>query len=298
MAELNAVAVTGGKGGAGKSTIAVNLAALLSDIGYRVLLVDADVDNPNDYIYLGMERREAGRIVIRTPAIDQSLCDGCLECVRICPTHALLGKKGNVPLFFEDSCLGCSLCAEICPRKAIKEGKKEIGTLYDGESGKIRMISAAIRPGEARSPLIAHNLVRFFRQIDKNQFDKIIIDTCPGVANPVMQALRLADHALIVTEPTPSGLHDLRRVAELASHFRLPKAVCINKWDLNVPMSSEIEGFCKEQEIPVVGKIPYDVMVSRALVARQILLEYAPQSAVAQEIRQMWEQLQKLVPEM
>ncbi|PNV78618.1 MAG: hypothetical protein C0200_00160 [Thermoproteota archaeon] len=212
MAELNAVAVTGGKGGAGKSTIAVNLAALLSDIGYRVLLVDADVDNPNDYIYLGMERREAGRIVIRTPAIDQSLCDGCLECVRICPTHALLGKKGNVPLFFEDSCLGCSLCAEICPRKAIKEGKKEIGTLYDGESGKIKMISAAIRPGEARSPLIAHNLVRFFRQIDKNQFDKIIIDTCPGVANPVMQALRLADHALIVTEPTPLGRHDMEAI--------------------------------------------------------------------------------------
>ncbi|MGC8932354.1 MAG: P-loop NTPase [Candidatus Methanodesulfokora sp.] len=265
MAELNAVAVTGGKGGAGKSTIAVNLAALLSDIGYRVLLVDADVDNPNDYIYLGMERREAGRIVIRTPAIDQSLCDGCLECVRICPTHALLGKKGNVPLFFEDSCLGCSLCAEICPRKAIKEGKKEIGTLYDGESGKIKMISAAIRPGEARSPLIAHNLVRFFRQIDKNQFDKIIIDTCPGVANPVMQALRLADHALIVTEPTPLGLNTMKLSLKAIEKLNMSFDIVINRADVPSGITEAIEEDAAKRGARIF-RIPYDEEIIEAAV--------------------------------
>jgi len=265
LAELNAVAVTGGKGGAGKSTIAVNLAALLSDIGYRVLLVDADVDNPNDYIYLGMERREAGRIVIRTPAIDQSLCDGCLECVRICPTHALLGKKGNVPLFFEDSCLGCSLCAEICPRKAIKEGKKEIGTLYDGESGKIKMISAAIRPGEARSPLIAHNLVRFFRQIDKNQFDKIIIDTCPGVANPVMQALRLADHALIVTEPTPLGLNTMKLSLKAIEKLNMSFDIVINRADVPSGITEAIEEDAAKRGARIF-RIPYDEEIIEAAV--------------------------------
>jgi MinD superfamily P-loop ATPase len=265
LAELNAVAVTGGKGGAGKSTIAVNLAALLSDIGYRVLLVDADVDNPNDYIYLGMERREAGRIVIRTPAIDQSLCDGCLECVRICPTHALLGKKGNVPLFFEDSCLGCSLCAEICPRKAIKEGKKEIGTLYDGESGKIRMISAAIRPGEARSPLIAHNLVRFFRQIDKNQFDKIIIDTCPGVANPVIQALRLADHALIVTEPTPLGLNTMKLSLKAIEKLNMSFDIVINRADVPSGITEAIEEDAAKRGARIF-RIPYDEEIIEAAV--------------------------------
>jgi len=265
LSELRAVAVTGGKGGAGKSTVAVNLAALLADIGYKVLLVDADVDNPNDHIYLGMERRKAGDIVIKTPVIDQNLCDGCLECVRICPTHALLGRKGSVPLFFEDSCLGCSLCAEICPKKAIKDGKKEIGTLYDGESDRIRIISAAIKPGEARSPLVAYSLVKFFKQIDKNQFDRIIIDTCPGVANPVMQALRLAEHALIVTEPTPLGLNTMKLSFKAMEKLGMSFDIVINRANVPSGVTKIIEEEATKRGIKVF-RIPYDEAVIEAAV--------------------------------
>lgn len=265
MAELKAVAVTGGKGGAGKSTIAVNLAALLSNMNYKVLLVDADVDNPNDYIYLGMKRREAGKVEIRTPLIDPSLCDGCIECVRICPTHALLGRKGSIPLFFEDSCLGCSLCAEKCPKKAIKDGKKEIGALYEGESDNIKMISAAIKPGEARSPLVAHSLVRFFNQIDKNQFDKIIIDTCPGVANPVIQALRLSEHALIVTEPTILGLNTMKLSFRAMEKLDLSFDVVINRADVPSGMTKAIEEEAERRGARIF-RIPYDDRIIEAAV--------------------------------
>lgn len=265
MAELRTVAVTGGKGGAGKSTVAVNLAALLSDMNRRVLLVDADVDNPNDHIYLGIERREAGKVEIKTPDIDPGLCDGCLECVKICPTHALLGRRGNVPIFFEDSCLGCSLCAEVCPRRAIREGKREIGTLYDGESGGIRVISAAIRPGEARSPLVARSLVRFFSQIDKNQFDKIIIDTCPGVANPVIQALRLAEHALIVTEPTPLGLHTMKLSFKAMEKLNMSFDIVMNRADVPGEIARAIEEESSRRGARLF-RIPYDEAVIEAAV--------------------------------
>lgn len=284
--------VISGKGGTGKTT----LTACLSALDGPKVIADGDVDAADLFILLKPEMRlsrefKAGQVAF----VDAELCSRCGTCRELCRFEAISENYQVQPT----DCEGCGVCARVCPEKAVSMRERISGQWYVSSTRFGPFVHARLHPGEENSgKLVA--LVRHQARVlaEEQGIPWLLVDGPPGIGCPVISAMAAGGAVLIVTEPTPSGLHDLRRVAELASHFRLPKAVCINKWDLNVPMSSEIEGFCKEQEIPVVGKIPYDVIVSRALVARQILLEYAPQSAVAQEIRQMWEQLQKLVPEM
>ncbi len=264
--KLKVLAVTGGKGGVGKSTIATNIAILLLDAGKKVLLVDADVDNPNDHIYLGIQRNKVADIELFTPEVDGTMCNGCLACVDICPTHALLGRRGLPPLLFKDSCLGCELCKEVCPRDAIRDGKKIVGTLYEGSSGGLKMISAAIKPGEERSPLVAHRLVRFYRKITSSEgFDYVVVDTAPGVANPVIQALRLADHALLITEPTPFGLNTMRLSFKVLRKVGLGFDVVINRSDIPSSLAEKVEKEARSQGARVF-KIPYQDEVIRSSV--------------------------------
>ncbi len=283
--------VISGKGGTGKTTFTACLSAL---DGPKVI-ADADVDAADLFILLKPDIRlsrefKAGQVAV----IDAELCLRCGTCRELCRFEAISEDYQVQPT----DCEGCGVCASVCPEKAVSMRERISGEWYVSSTRFGPFVHARLHPGEENSgKLVA--LVRHQARVlaEEQGIPWLLVDGPPGIGCPVISAMAAGGAVLIVTEPTPSGLHDLRRVAELASHFRLPKAVCINKWDLNLPLSSEIEGFCKEQEISLVGKIPYDVIVSRALVARQILLEYSPQSAVAQEIIRMWEQLQDLVPE-
>lgn len=283
--------VVSGKGGTGKTTLTACLSALN---GHKVI-ADADVDAADLFILLKPEIHfsrafKAGQVAV----IDTELCSRCGACKELCRFEAI-SETYQVQSI---DCEGCGVCGRICPEKAISFQERISGEWYMSHTRFGPFVHARLSPGEENSgKLVA--LVRHQARLlaEEQGIPWLLVDGPPGIGCPVISAMAGTGAALIVTEPTPSGLHDLRRVAELASHFRLPTAACINKWDLNVCMTAQIEDFCKEKGIIVVARIPYDVRVSLAVVARQILVEYAPQSPVAQEITKMWERLGDLVPE-
>lgn len=283
--------VVSGKGGTGKTTLTACLAALDGD----KVIADADVDAPDLFILLKPEIRfsrefRAGQVAV----INNEACSRCGACKELCRFEAISETYEVQPM----DCEGCGVCVRICPERAVSFRERISGEWYVSNTRFGPFIHARLFPGQENSgKLVA--LVRHQARVlaEEQGIPWLLIDGPPGIGCPVISAMAGGGAVLIVTEPTPSGLHDLRRVTELASHFRLPKAACINKWDLNLQMTEQIEAFCKEQEISLVGRIPYDVSFSRALVARKTFLEYAPQSPVSQEIRQIWRRLQDLVPE-
>ncbi len=283
--------VVSGKGGTGKTTLTACLAAL---DGQKVI-ADGDVDAADLFILLKPEirlRREfkAGYVAF----INRETCSRCGACAERCRFEAISEVYEVVPT----ECEGCGVCARVCPEQAISLQERICGEWYVSETRFGPFVHARLSPGQENSGKLVALVLHQARVLAEEQgIPWLLVDGPPGIGCPVISAMAGAGAVLIVTEPTPSGLHDLRRVAELASHFLLPRAGCINKWDLNPHMTAEIEGFCKDQGIPIVGRIPYDVTVSRSLVARQILQEWAPESAVAREIREMWERLQAFVPE-
>lgn len=283
--------IVSGKGGTGKTTIAACLAAMEQS----KVMADADVDAADLFILLEPEtlmRREfrGGQVA----AIQEELCSQCGRCREVCRFEAISEQYEVQP----SECEGCGVCARVCPTEAITLVGRSSGEWYVSRTRFGPFVHARLHPGEENSgKLVA--LVRHQARVlaEEEGIPWVIVDGPPGIGCPVISAMAGAGAVLMVTEPTPSGLHDLRRVAELASHFRLVRAVCINKWDLNPYVTAEIERFCQDQEIPVVGKIPYDVVVSKALVARKVLIEWAPESRVAGEIKELWERVRPLVPE-
>jgi MinD superfamily P-loop ATPase len=283
--------VVSGKGGTGKTT----LTACLSALDGAKVIADVDVDAADLFILLKPEMRfnrefKAGQVAV----IDAELCSRCGTCRELCRFEAISENYQVQPT----DCEGCGVCARVCPEKAVSLRERISGEWYVSGTRFGPFVHARLHPGEENSgKLVA--LVRHQARVlaEEQGIPWLLVDGPPGIGCPVISAMAGGGAVLIVTEPTPSGLHDLRRVAELASHFRLVRAVCINKWDLNPQITLEIERFCQDQDIPLVGKITYDVVVSRALVARRILLEWAPESQPAKDIRRMWEQLHPLVPE-
>lgn len=283
--------IVSGKGGTGKTTIAASLAAL---DGEKVI-VDADVDASDLFLLLKprvqMEREfKSGRIAV----IDPKACEGCGQCRELCRFEAITEVFSVDP--FE--CQGCGVCASICPVQAISMEEKKAGVWYVSETSFGPLVHARLTPGEENSgKLVA--LVRHQGRVlaEEGGREWLIVDGPPGIGCPVISAMAGAGAVLMVTEPTPSGLHDLRRVAELASHFKVRRLVCINKWDINPQLTEDIDAFCGDQDIPVVAKIPYDLTPTKALVAREIVVRWAPESEVARQIKKIWERLQEIVPD-
>lgn len=283
--------IVSGKGGTGKTTIAACIASMEP---FKVM-ADADVDAADLFIMLEPEilvRREfkSGRVA----SIRNELCTRCGQCAQACRFEAISDEMEVQAV----DCEGCGVCAQVCPTEAISFLERVSGEWYLSRTRLGPFVHARLRPGEENSgKLVA--LVRHQARVvaEEQNLPWLIVDGPPGIGCPVISAMAGAAAALMVTEPTPSGLHDLRRVAELASHFRVARAVCVNKWDVNPKLTDEIERFCGDNEIPLVGKIPYDVVVTEALVARKVLVEWAPRSRVAKEIEALWETLRPLIPQ-
>lgn len=283
--------VVSGKGGTGKTTITASLAAL---DGPKVI-ADADVDAADLFILLKPEIRfsrefKAGQVAV----IDSKTCSRCGTCRELCRFEAISETFQVQPT----DCEGCGVCESICPEKAVSLKEKIPGEWYVSGTRFGPFVHARLSPGEENSgKLVA--LVRHQARLlaEEQDIPWLLVDGPPGIGCPVISAMAGGGAVLIVTEPTPSGFHDMKRVAELASHFQLARAVCINKWDLNPWVTAEIERFSEDNGIPLVGKLPYDVLVSKALVARELLVEWAPQSPVAKEIKTLWERLRPLVPQ-
>jgi len=251
------IAVTGGKGGTGKSLVATSLAVEFARNSKTVLL-DLDVECPNDHLLLSVKRKQFTKIYQSIPKWDFDKCTKCGKCASICKQNAIVFVKNKNPAFVKDICIGCKACIVVCPENAISETKKEIGIIYTGKNYNVDLISGELKLGELASGEVVVEVRKHFEKINKKlKAEVILIDSAAGIGCPVIASLVGTDYIVAVTEPTPSALHDLKRVLYLANHFQIKHGIVINKYDLSKEFCLKIEKFAKENNIAIIGKIPY-----------------------------------------
>src|SRR3989339_665100 len=283
---MKQIVVISGKGGTGKTVITASLAALARN----KVMVDCDVDAADLHLLLRATIRERHEFRSgKTALIDRELCTRCGKCRDICRFNAITPDY-TVESF---SCEGCALCSYICPVKAIRMEENLAGEWFISETRHGPFVHAKLGIAEENSGKLVAKVRQAARDLAKQyNLDYIIIDGPPGIGCPVIASLTGVDQALIVTEPTLSGLHDAKRVIDVARHFNVSVSLVINKYDLNPEMTGQIENYCKEERIPVIGKIAFDKAVVEAMVAGKTIVEYSD-SAIKSELIKIWEQLKE-----
>lgn len=227
---MKTIAITGGKGGTGKSTIATAIASYLSK-GCDVLLADADVDCPNDHLLLGIARKKVKTVEQRIPEFEPGLCNACGRCAKACVTNSIAAVSGKKPLFFPQQCNGCGACRLSCPSGAISWARKEIGAIYEGRLGRLHLILGELKENEPVSELVVKGLNKEIGLL-KEKFSYIIIDTAAGTHCPVIAAILGADKVIAVTEPTPLGAHDLEIMIQLLGKIGKEASIILNRSDI------------------------------------------------------------------
>jgi MinD superfamily P-loop ATPase len=259
------VAIASGKGGTGKTTVSVNLARML---GSDVRLLDCDVEEPNVHLFLKGSTTKEEIINIPIPQVDESLCDGCGECGIFCEFHAIV-TFGTAPLVFPEMCHGCGGCMKVCPQKAIREINKRIGVVETVQAGNITLIQGRLDVGVAMAP----PLIRAVK--DRLQDDlPAILDAPPGTSCPVIATLRVTDFVVLVTEPTPFGLHDLKLAVDMVRELGISFGVVINRVGIG---DNRVHNYCTEQNIPVILEIPDDRRIAEAYSRGELIVESLPE---------------------
>ena len=271
------IAISGGKGGTGKSTVSTSLADIYAR-RKRVILVDADVECPNDHLLLSVDRKEYSEVSQLIPKWDFDRCTKCGICADVCKQDAIVFVEGRYPAFVQDLCTGCQACIVSCPTRAISKSTKQIGTVYTGEGFGIYLVSGELKLGELASGEVVAEVRKITEEINRDvDADVIMIDSPAGVGCPVIASMTGTDYIVAVTEPTPSALHDLKRVLYLANHFNIECGIVINKFDLKGGFHSEIEKFARENNIPIIGKIPFRSDFMDALLKMKPVVEQNPE---------------------
>lgn len=250
------VAVASGKGGTGKTLISTSLTHLWSSNGYATTYVDADVEEPNGHLFLSPEIKMETRLRVLVPALAEERCAGHGKCQQICAFNAILSTAGGI-IVFNELCHSCGACVLACPDHALIEKKREIGTIYVGTTGKADYVAGRLDVGEARvSPLI-DAVVRLARSNDR----LMLIDAPPGTSCSATTAARGADLLLLVTEPTPFGLHDLELAVGMGRALGIRLAAVINRADLG---NQQVRQFLDRESIPVLAEIPFNSKIAQA----------------------------------
>jgi MinD superfamily P-loop ATPase len=285
---LKQVTVLSGKGGTGKTTLVASFAALAGS----VVVADCDVDAPNLHMLLNpevMEEEEfrGGKVAI----LDDTRCIGCGACEKRCRFGAIKDRKVDHVL-----CEGCGVCAYVCPAGAIGLREKECGHAYISKMRYGFMSHARLKPGEENSGKLVTLVRQRARQTAEEHAIEIILnDGPPGVGCPAIASLNGVDLGIVVVEPTLSGVSDMKRVLKLLEHFRVKPAVCINKYDLNTRNAEEVEKLCKSMLVEVIGKVPFDPLVTEAMVFGRTVVEHSRESEVSVEIMGVWREVSKIL---
>jgi MinD superfamily P-loop ATPase len=282
---LKQITVLSGKGGTGKTTITAAFTVLAG----RAVVADCDVDAPDLHLLLHPEVLEAREFRgSKIAVIDQTKCIKCGVCRERCRFDAIT-KDFTVDSF---SCEGCGVCTIVCPVGAVSLTERISGYAFISRIKYGFMAHALLNAGEANSG----KLVTMVRQnakllAEKERLNLIIIDGPPGIGCPVIASVAGVDAALVVTEPTMSGIHDLERALQLLRHFNVRPFVCVNMYDVNKDNAYRIYRFCEENGVEVVGNIPFDPVVTEAMVNGRAVVEYSPECDVAKEIAAIWNRL-------
>ncbi len=280
--------ILSGKGGTGKTTLTAAIACLAKD----KLLADCDVDAADMHIILQPEQTERHDFISGVKAaVTPEKCTGCGTCLEICRYDAItLDDKAAVDDF---SCEGCGVCSHFCPEDAIELEPNHCGYWYVSHTRLGTLVHAELRPGEENSGKLVSLVKQKARErAEQEGVGLILVDGPPGIGCPVISSFSGTDMAIVVTEPTRSGLHDLQRVMKLSMHFKVPPGVIINKCDLNMDLTAEIEQFCRDAHVQVLGRIPFDEDVVNSLVAGKTLFEFKDCKA-AQSVANIWQHIEK-----
>lgn len=273
------IVIASGKGGTGKTTVAVNLACVLADAGQRVQYLDCDVEEPNGHIFLKPRITATESVGIPVPVVDEKKCTGCRKCAEVCQYHALAVLKKA--LVFPELCHGCGGCALICPEGAIREENRQIGVVETGQAGGVSFVQGRVNVGEPMAP----PLIRAVKK--KAITDGVaILDAPPGTSCPVVTTVQDADYVLLVTEPTPFGLNDLRLAVEMIRQLGVRHGVVINRADTG---DQRVRDYCQAEQVAILQELPDDRRVaeaySRGHMAARVLPEWFDR------MQQLWQRV-------
>jgi len=282
---MKQLTILSGKGGTGKTSITASFAVLAKN----AVVADCDVDAPDLHMLLHPQVTEVQQFKgSKVAVVNEIKCIQCGLCREKCVFNAITGNLKVDTI----ACEGCGVCKVVCPANAITLAERVSGNAYISKTKYGFMSHALLNPGESNSGKLV-TLVRQNAKIlaAKEKCDLIIIDGSPGIGCPVIASISGVDAALVVTEPTLSGMHDLERVLRLLDHFKVTPFVCINMYDINADNTNKILSACKENGAEVVGIIPFRTEVTQAMVIGKTVVEYSPESSVTEEITSMWRKL-------
>ena len=291
---MREIVVISGKGGTGKTSIVASFAALAKN----AVLADCDVDAADLHLVLQPYVKQTqdfsgGKLA----SVITEKCIGCGRCEEVCnfdaaifngPANKIVGKTYTIDPI---ACEGCKVCVEFCPVGAIQFKEAINGLWFISDTRFGPMVHARLDPGEQNSGKLVSLICKQAKRIASEQNKNLIIgDGSPGIGCPVIASITGADLVLVVTEPTMSAQHDLDRVIELTKHFKIPTAVCINKFDINRKIAEEIEVQANQKSLKVVGKIAYDIAVTKAQITGKSVIEYSS-NGLTNQIKSLWESI-------
>ncbi|PIV10183.1 MAG: hypothetical protein COS49_01845 [Candidatus Portnoybacteria bacterium CG03_land_8_20_14_0_80_41_10] len=266
------IGITGGKGGTGKSTVAILLANQYFQEGQKVILVDSDIECPNDYLLLGQVLgKPVEKTYTRFPKLDRSKCRKCGVCVRNCRSNAIFQAPGQYPIFIKDLCSGCGACWLSCPEQAIQPIKEETGRIFVNRlKENYWLITGLAKAGlEETGPIVTQTKKFALKFAQEKKADIVLLDTAAGTHCPVISALLDVDLAKAVTEPTPMGAVDLGLILDLCQKIKVPAEVILNQADLGD--KKRIEAVVQKYQTKIIQEIPYSKKVVQAYSRGKLL---------------------------
>jgi MinD superfamily P-loop ATPase len=263
------IAIASGKGGTGKTTIATNLAKAATKEGAAVQYVDCDVEEPNGHIFLKPQIENKRDVTVSVPQVDKDKCSGCGKCGEVCQYGAIVHLGGKNVLTFENLCHSCGGCWLLCPEEAIRQKHIKIGQVEFGKSGKVGFGHGILSVGSVRSV----SLIRHLKQVVDSQ-GLVIFDVPPGTSCPVVESLKGVDFVLLVTEPTPFGLHDLKCAVELVRKMGLRFGAVINRDGCG---DDKVEQYCANERVEILMRIKDDRRIAEAYSAGEMIVEVLPE---------------------